>query len=69
MFLFQVCLTQLLFDGEQVIVYDGEEINKQIFWIDNTYGRCNDGDYELSEIKIKNGKASTACDVETDDRK
>jgi len=69
MYLIQVCLTQLLFAGEQVTVYKGKEINEQVFWIDNTHGRCTAGNYELREIKIKNGKASTACDVETDHRK
>lgn len=69
MYLFEVCLTQLLFAGEQVTVYEGKEINEQVFWIDNNHGRCTAENYELGEIKIKNGKVSTACDVETDARK
>ena len=59
---FEVCLATLLFDGEQVTVYDGKDVSDQKVWIDNTHGRCNDVDYELSYIKIKNGEVSTACD-------
>ena len=62
---FQVCLTGLFFDDERIEFYAEKESNEQGFWLDDravcSYftGR---GYYFVPEIKIKNGKVSTACD-------
>ena len=58
---FQVCVSQLLFHGEQVSVYDDKDINDQIFWLDDVHGGCYEKFYELGEITIQNGTVSTCC--------
>ena len=63
--IFKVCLTGLFFDDERIEFYAEKESNEQGFWLDDrtvcSYftGR---GYYFVPEIKIKNGKVSTACD-------
>ena len=64
---FQLCFTGLFFDNQQVEFYSDKESNEQGFWLDDE-NKCerftNDGYYFVTEMKIKNGKVFTACDLE-----
>ena len=64
---FEVCVTGLFFDNQQIEFYSGKESNEQGFWLDDVQ-ECdrltNDGYYFVTEIKIKNGNVFTACNVQ-----
>ena len=53
--MFQLCITELRFNGEKVIVYKDKGDNEQGFWLDDYHGMFKGLDY-ISEMKIKNGK-------------